>query len=246
MILADGVPPSALALLRARSGASVPELLRELADLARAEGGEVDLVAAGILARRAWEALREETAAALVRAQGPAPPPPAADPWDAFLASPWAQGIDATRIATRELSTRSVLEAPTRRASVPVAPRLATLDDLAAALREAYAEAHATMTHERARRERRDARRAARSEAARASVAHEDDTAADMQRVLAALPADGSPVPLRAIAASSAPLDRVSALIGALHLARAGRVRVVQNEFPSGSVMVARAPSPAG
>lgn len=213
------------------------EVIRHLRELARQADG-VDFVAVGLVARRAWASLRMDTEETLARFRPPVQeePPAPEKPWDFFFASDWYRdGNTDARFTDEVLHGRGIeLNAVVRR---PPAPRLVTVEDLADALRDAYAEARDIVERSRALEERRGARQSARARPA--LIVHDDDPAGDVRRLLARLPEERA-VSLRDAAGSSSASDRVSALQAALQLAKQGVVQITQPDFPYGPVWIQR------
>ena len=225
------LPRELRALLPGGEGGTVDVVVfaRAFEAWAHESGRDVDLVAAGMLARRAWEALRAESEQLLAREREPdvsAAAPP--DAWTQILAVLEDAYDPAARFNAAIAAGASPL---TERAPLRPRPssRHVTLMELVDALEAAQAEA--------SRRARALAARPDRRAEARASVVDEDP-ARDLERVLARLPATGEERALRDLAETSAPVDRVATLVAVLQLAKQGRVVVRQEAFPTSPILV--------
>lgn len=209
-------------------------LATALQQLARTSQRPQDLVAAGIVARRAWAALRAETEALAASASEPVAEPPS-DPWTTFMSTAWAREVRGhDRVAERLLEVGGdVLRPPARRPAAPA--RRVTLAELAEALHSALGEADHLVAHAVERETRR-----ARARAAHASVSHsvvDEDPGAELARVQARLELVGRAT-LADLAECGSRAARIGVLIAVLELARRGRARITQDDFPNGPVWV--------
>lgn len=245
---AAGLPPNVAALLQADAKGEVDlmEAARAFARYAREHGSEIDLAVAGVLIRRAWRALAEESAAVRARwapkeVETQEEPTPE-DPWLTILETLAGEvdpgvmvGARIQRASPEEVRGFLIGE-PLR--SAPRAGRRVSLGELVRALEAAREEAAARARGAEVRR----ATVAARRQRSRAAVV-EEDPMADVARVRAALPRGGHVVRLGELASSGAPVDRVAAMQAVLHLAKAGECVVWQEDFPVGPVYVRRVSS---
>lgn len=237
----EDLPPAARALLMLGPDASVDvmEFARAYGAYAREHGTDADMATAGIVILRAWMILNRESRAILDREQPiePAAPPQDADPFAEMVAAlePHVldEGLAFTErvLGARGADVRDMLIGAPLRPPSDRAGRRATAAELVELLAEAQAEAVERAAAAEARRARVRERRARTGGAIVV-----EDLQRDMADLLARLPA--APVSLRALAATRS--DMVSVLVAALHLHQRGEVRVWQDEFPMGPVMVAR------
>lgn len=231
----------AVALAYADEGGSSRDIARALQALAKSSGMAVHFIAAGRLVRRAWETLSDDTADLLARAKEErpiVPPPHDEDPMLAFLEDPFIRDLDDEGLIEETLVAWAPhgLRPSVRR---PAAPRAVTLIELVEALREAYAYADVVAAQQRDVDERRRLTRLARGKPAASIV--DEDPQEDISALLRRLPLIG-PARLDQLSKGSR-LERAGLFMAALELAKAGKVRVVQPDFPFGPVWVERAAS---
>lgn len=215
------------------------EATEALLQYARRHGRDMEFAIAGMLVKRAWGVLANETILVLDAARAAAPPtqpPDPTDPWTMLednLLETYAVGDPFTTIVTRGdagqargILTGNPLHPP------PRSGRRVTLMELVQALEDARKDAE--------RRERAlAARRASRNPPGVERSIVEEDEQADIARVLTALPTTGR-VDLRTLARTRSRADLVGALKAVLHLRGRGVVHVDQEDFPYGPVLVAR------
>lgn len=235
---AAALPPELAALAKPDAAGLVdlPAFIDAFAAWAHVTGREVDLVAAGILLARAWEALRvqydelvEKWAPSSVEAASEAF---ADDPWVAL--EEWADSIDpdARRILEASPAGMASFRPPPRHGGLG---RKVTLMELVEALEEARVEAQRRVDERTAR----DEARLARAREPAAAVVPED-SGADVRALRSRLPKDVAVVELASLRWEGGPTGVVAALAAALQLARAGDI-LLEQEFPWGSIFVRRA-----
>lgn len=202
--------------------------------LRRAREEEIDLVTAGRIILLAWQVLKLQSAEVVEQAEEPDEP---AD--DEVLG--WEAIPDWTFEPEERDFTQTVIDDPEPPLEEPIrrdSSRRVSLFELVEAFDEARQEAEKRQRLRRERERARMAREEAREAADDGDRMHTDDLEAEIERTWQRIRRyNGQPIPLSKLHRASKE-DLLRTMVTVLFLAKDHKIRVTQEEFPTGEIYV--------